>query len=319
MAAKPKPRARTAQLAFDALTIEGGLLSPEWLSKVAQLAASAQTDADYRIPKGLQLRDEIGRYWRIAQAHWSELASGLERGADPRALGERFVIGLLRESFGFGTLAAVEPQVVEGRTYPIGLSALSGRVPVVIAPAGSGLDTLAPELGDGGRRRSAFGLAQEYLNAEDKALWGLATDGHTLRILRDNASLTRPAWIEADLARIFTEELYADFAALWLLAHETRFGRPEQPVTECALEAWREAGREEGTRARDKLRGGVEEALAILGQGFLAHPDNTALRSALADGSLTTTAYFQELLRLVYRLMVTRLSNWINSPRLFLT
>src|SRR5262249_11265392 len=152
-----------------------------------------------------------------------------------------------------------ETAVVSDRVYPIGFSALGGRVPVVVAPADSGLDTLSPAFGDGGRRRSAFGLAQEYLNAEDAALWGVASDGSTLRILRDNASLTRPSWIEADLQRIFIEERYADFAALWLLLHETRFGREGQPVTECALEAWRNAGREEGTRAREDLRRGVEE------------------------------------------------------------
>ena len=107
-----------------------------------------------------------------------------------------------------------------------------------------------------------------------------------LRIVRDNASLTRPAWIEADLQRIFTEERYADFAALWLLCHETRFGREGQPVTECALEAWRNAGREEGTRAREHLRRGVEEALVALGQGFLSHADNQTLRADLQNGTL---------------------------------
>src|SRR6185503_16256965 len=155
------------------------------------------------------------------------------------------------------------------------------RVPVVIAPAESGLDTLSPVFGDGGRRRSAFGLAQEYLNSQDGALWGMTSDGAALRILRDNASLTRPAWIEADLSRIFTEERYADFAALWLLLHESRFGREGQPVTDCALETWRNAGREEGTRAREHLRRGVEEALIALGRGFLAHPENQTLRADL--------------------------------------
>lgn len=103
MSAKTKAQRAEAQLAFDALTIEGGLVSPEWLAKVAQLAASHQSEADYRIPKGLQLRDEIGRYWRIAQAHWAELVTGIERGADGRALAERFAAGLLRESFGFAS------------------------------------------------------------------------------------------------------------------------------------------------------------------------------------------------------------------------
>ena len=38
---------------------------------------------------------------------------------------------------------------------------------VVIAPVGAGLDTLALAFGDDSRRRSAFGLAQEYLNAQE--------------------------------------------------------------------------------------------------------------------------------------------------------
>jgi len=303
VAARKRTRAREAQLAFEALSIEGGLLSPDWLSRAAQLSAGRQSDADYRVPKGLNLRDEIGRYWRIAQAHWGDFAAGRVGKADARLAAERFVLALLRESFGFGTLAQAEPVVLAERSYPVGYLALGGRVPVVIAPAGTGLDTLAPAFGDGSRRRSAFGLAQEYLNAADGAKWGLASDGTTLRIVRDNASLTRPAWIEADLQRIFTEERYADFAALWLLAHETRFGREGQTAAECALETWRDAGREEGTRAREHLRRGVEEALIALGQGFLAHPDNQALRAALQSGELSTKDYFNQLLRLVYRLI----------------
>ncbi|WP_437533141.1 N-6 DNA methylase [Sorangium sp. So ce726] len=303
MAAKRKTRAREAQLAFEALSIEGGLLSPEWLSKVAQLQAGTQAEADYRIHKGLNLRDEIGRYWRIAQAHWADFKSGRDAKADPKAVSERFVLALLRDAFGFTSLATVKPALLAERTYPIGQAALGGRVPVVIAPADSGLDTPASVFGDGSRRRSAFGLAQEYLNAQEGALWGIASDGASLRIVRDNASLTRPARIEADLQRIFTEARYADFAALWLLCHETRFGREGQPVTDCALEAWRNAGREEGTRAREHLRRGVEEALAALGQGFLSHAENQALRADFQNGTLSVKDYFNQLLRLVYRLI----------------
>ena len=303
MAAQKRTRRREAQLAFEALSIEGGLLSPDWLARAAQLGAGGQSESDYRIPKGLNLRDEIGRYWRIAQAHWGDFDAGRAGGAAPGPLAERFVQALLHDSFGFASLSSVSPVVIAEHSYPIGFSALGERVPVVIAPADSGLDSLSPAFGDDGRRRSAFGLAQEFLNAADGALWGLATDGVALRIVRDNASLTRPAWIEVDLGRIFTEDRYPDFAALWLLVHETRFGRPEQPVTDCALETWRNAGREEGTRAREHLRRGVEDALIALGQGFLAHPDNQALRAELQSGALSTKDYFNQLLRLVYRLI----------------
>lgn len=302
-----RSRGIPTQLAFESIAIEGGLLSPDWLARAAQLEASRQSAADYRIPKGLNLRDEIGRYWRIAQAHWIDLAAGRDAAGDSQdeslALAERFVTAMLRDCFGFGSLTAVGPVEIDERLYPVRHAGLKGRVPVVIAPAGAGLDALSPAFGDGTRRRSAFGLCQEFLNAEDGALWGIVSDGVTLRILRDNASLTRPAWIEADLGRLFAEERYADFTALWLLAHESRFGRADQPVTDCPLEAWREAGREEGTRARELLRHGVEEALAALGQGFLSHPENQGLRAAFASGAITKAVYFQQLLRLVYRVI----------------
>lgn len=296
-------RRRDAQIGFEALSIEGGLLSADWLARVTQLSAGGQAEADYNIPRGLNLRDEIGRYWRIAQAHWNDFTSGRTGGANPKALSERFILALLRESFGFSSLKPVAPVTVGDRSYPIGHAALGNHIPVVIAPAAFGLDTLGPAGTDGGRRRTAFGLAQDFLNEVHLALWGLASDGITLRIVRDNASLTRPAWIEADLSRIFTEELYSDFAALWLLAHETRFGRADGPAHECSLETWRDAGREEGTRAREFLRRGVEDALVALGQGFLAHPGNQTLRAALNSGELTAKEYFNQLLRLVYRMI----------------
>ena len=300
------PRRRSpgeARIAFDALSIEGGLLGADWLGKVAQLRAAAQEPADYRVPKGLHIRDEIARSWRIAQACFQEMEAGRASGGDSRALAERFIEAFLRDALCFVSVTRVEPKTIGERVYPVRFFALADRVPVVVAPAGAGLDTPLPELGDDRRRRSAFGLLQEVLNASGAALWGLATDGLSLRIARDNASLTRPAWIEADLGRIFTEDLYPDFAALWLLAHESRFGRADDPPETCPLEAWREAGRQEGTRARDKLSDGFRQALEILGQGFLSHAANRKLRSALHAGDLTKERYFGQLLRLVYRLV----------------
>jgi hypothetical protein len=296
-------RRRDALLGFEALSIEGGLLAPEWLAKISRLEAGNQAAVDYRVPKGLDLRDEIGRYWRIAQAHWAEFSPLVGSTADPRGLAERFVTSLLKDAFGFESMKPVQPVHVQDRTFPIGFAAVGGRVPVVIAPADFKLDTQSPAFGEEGRRRSAFGLVQECLTACPDAGWGLASDGVTLRIVRHNPSLTRPAWIEADLGRIFTEERFADFAALWLLAHESRFGREDGKPSDAPLEVWRNKGREEGTRALGKLRGGVTDALHALGQGFIAHPLNTALRADLESGALSGRDYFNQLLRLVYRLI----------------
>ncbi len=292
-----------ARIAFEALSIEGGLLGADWLGKVAQLQVGAQEWGDYRVPDGLQIRDEIARSWRIAQACFQAMEAGRAGGGDRTALVEHFVEGFLRDALCFASLTRAEPTTVDDRVYPVSFFALGDRVPVVVAPLGVGLDAPLPELGDEHRRRSAFGLLQETLNVSSAALWGLTTDGLSMRIARDNASLARPAWIEADLGRMFTEDLYPDFAALWLLAHESRFGRAEDPPEACPLEAWREAGREEGTRARDRLSDGFQQALQILGQGFLSHSANNELRAALRKGDLTPEEFFGQLLRLVYRLV----------------
>jgi hypothetical protein len=295
---------RTAAIEFEAIHIEGGLLPAEWLGNIAALKAAHQSPADYGIPKGLNLRDELGRYWRIAKAHWSEFDNARARADDPHALTARFVHALLREVFGATDLRQqAEPQAISERQYPVTAIAREGRLSLVVATAGQRLDERDRRYGDSSRQRSAFGLLQDWLNASDAALWGVASNGIQLRLARDNASLTRPAWIEADLERIFSEERYADFSLLWLLIHATRFGNPGNLPQQCPLEVWHEGSKEQGTRAREQLRQGVEEALGALGQGFLTEAANQSLRDALACGALDRNVYFQQLLRLVYRLI----------------
>ncbi|MDD5035043.1 MAG: N-6 DNA methylase, partial [Methylococcaceae bacterium] len=54
---------------------------------------------------------------------------------------------------------------------------------------------------------------------------------------------------------------------------------------------------------REGLRLGVTDALLTLGEGFIQHPANDTLRIALNTGELSKDAYFQQLLRLIYRLI----------------
>ena len=134
-------------------------------------------------------------------------------------------------------------------------------------------------------RRSATTLVQGELNSREGALWGIATNGLTWRILRDNESITRPGYIEIDLARIFRDDLYSDFSAFWLIAHRSRFPQEDAAGSDCVLERWRQLGREQGVTARDDLRDGVQKALFHFGRGFLENPANKALVDRLnADG-----------------------------------
>lgn len=297
---------RAVRLDFGAIEIIGGLLTPDIIGRIAAFEAQGQDDESYRVPPGLKIRDEIARYFRIGEALWAKF--GAARAASPAA-SEKFALDLLQQCFGFDTLKPQATFRMGEREFPVRHAAIDGRVPVVIAPVPavsarrSGLDESLQQFGDGTRRRSATLLLQEYLNAAEDCLWGLTLDGTTLRLMRDNVSLTRPAWIEADLEKIFSDGLFPDFSALFLLIHQSRFGKTNSPPTECSLEQWRDIGRVEGVAARDKLRRGVEAALIELGQGFIEHQANGTLRQALTEGKLTRQAYFEELLRLVYRLI----------------
>jgi hypothetical protein len=298
-----------ANLGFAAITIEGGLISPEQLAAIASATPDQKMAAEYGCPKGTTLRDEITRYFRIGQAHWQAYA----RIAAPTVVQTVvFAKCLLEEAFGF-QLTGPHIHEDEGRRFQIAWEAKGGRIPVVVAaPAagekgklGEGFSRAQPEFGDGpdGRiaKRSPAVLLQDWLNASPICQWGLVFSGDRLRLMRDNASFTRPAYIEADLGAIFRDEMFPDFTMLWLLIHASRFGVEGTPVSDCALERWREAGMRAGTAARERLRGNVEEALLALGQGFLdASPE---LRRRLDDGTLAMPVFFEQLLRVIYRLI----------------
>jgi hypothetical protein len=287
-------------LAFDAVTIEGALISPAMLARIARHDAGGQGEADYGIPKSLTLRDEIARYFRIGQALHAELAASQTPSLSATII---FVEKLLRDVFGFVDMRRAGACVLGDRQFAVALEGLGGRVPVVVVPPTEDLDRPSTHLAIDGRRRSAASEIQDWLNASPDAAWGMCSNGTTLRLVRDNASLTRPAYVEANLRRIFQGEAFADFTALWLLMHATRFGQPGTPATDCALEHWREAGQREGVTARERLRDGVEAALVSLGSGFLSHPDNGALRERVRTGALPRQEFFNQLLRLVYRLI----------------
>ena len=285
------------------LTLEGGLFLPDQVQKATQGLASAQQDADYRLPKGLKAKDEYSRAFQIACAQWQDFAQQLERrDIDATQLTTRFVQELLRDAFGYN-LRPARPLEVDGRRYPV--SFLAGNLPILVAPHTLGLDDADASMaieGSGSRRKTPFQAMQELLNASESLLWGIVSNGRQLRLLRDAASLTRPSFLEIDLVDLLGSKHYAEFANAWRLLHASR-ALTDTQNTSCIWERWRHEGQQEGTRVRDGLRNGVEKALLTLGEGFLQHPSNDNLRAALDSGQLGRDAYFQQLLRLVYRLI----------------
>jgi hypothetical protein len=79
----------------------------------------------------------------------------------------------------------------------------------------------------------------------------------------------------------------------------TRLG-PEN----CWLEAWTKLAGEQGTRAKERLRDGVQLAIQTFGAGFYTCSSNAELHQRLRSGELSTQDYYRQLLRLVYRLLM---------------
>lgn len=275
--------------AFASLTLEGNLISPAMIASVHEHTGSEQAPGDYDIPRGLTLRDEITRFFRIGERHFEDFAKNENASIGATT---RFAEAFLRETFGFN-------DIVQG-ALPLALSAGKGRVPIVVTPRQDELDKSSEALSTDRRRSAAIAL-QDHLNANDEAMWGIAINGRAIRLMRDNASLTRPTFIEADLVQIFQNKDVASFTVLWLLIHRSRFGRSGAGAADCPLEHWREQGGKEGEAARNKLAGQVQNALLALGNGLIA--ENKDLQEKILNSKFDYVPFFNDLLRVVYRLI----------------
>lgn len=295
---------------FTTVANEGGLLLPDTLVRIqdAQAALGGMAPEDYGFPKSHRLKEGGAAAWNNALAHWRSFQvtmSRLEATSDRGTTETREWVQRLLTELGYGRLAyRAAAEEIAGARYSV--SHRAGGEPdapaIHIVTFGQDLNRPVPPAEDAARRSPQL-LVQGYLNASDRQLWGLVTNGLRVRLLRDSHQLGRQSYIEFDLEGMFSEANYADFQLLYLLLHRTRFQADGQAPEVSHLERWRTRSREEGTRARELLSKGVEKAIEALGQGFVEHPDNVRLRETLANGGLSLQDYYRQLLRLVYRLL----------------
>lgn len=291
---------------FQTIHSEGGLLPPDLLRRVVDPKANlaGTKPEDYGLPQGERLNEAITQSWNRMRRHWAEFraaAANLPENEPGTGLtNDKWSVPLLRE-LGFGLLPTSAGPEINGRTYAI--NRFFGPTAVHLVGCGLSLDRRAAGV-RGAAATNPHGLVQEFLNRSPSHLWAVVSNGLRFRVLRDNQALSRQSYLEFDLEAMFSGEVFPDFVLLWLMAHATRFapqteGRPET----CWLEQWTKIANEEGTRALGDLRAGVEKALQILGEAFVSHPRNTALREALRSETLTLSDFHGQLLRLVYRLI----------------
>lgn len=293
---------------YQAVRIEGGLFAPDLLDQLRAEELSGQKPRDFGLDGRRGLTDEIAAVFADARDLWRVFKHRRERLTedDPGTTLTRDAwvvpfLGLL----GYELYYNRKAHTVGGLTFAISHRAgeHNDAPPVHIVGVNQELGRLAPS---GRPRLAPHSLVQEFLNRTD-ALWGIATNGRVLRLLRDSTYIRRQCYVEFDLEAILEQQLFNDFVVLYRLLHRSRLPRAGADAPQCLLERYYQDSVAQGGRVREHLRDSVETCIRLLANAFLAHPKNDELRRRVmndADNNrITPEDLYRQLLRLVYRFL----------------
>lgn len=287
---------------FQTIRTEGAILPPDILRLVASLKVDGATPDAYHLSPGSKLNEAISQSWTSLLNHWQVFQEARDNLSESEqtataVTNERWLLPLFKE-LDFGRLVTSKSPEIDGRSYPI--ERFYNHTPIHLIGCKLPLDRRTSGA-RGAATASPHSMVQEYLNRSDEHLWAFLSNGLQLRVLRDNISLSRQAFVEFDLEAMMEGEVYADFALLWLLCHQSRV--ESDKAVDCWLEKWSKLAQEQGTRVLNDLRVGVQNSIEALGRGFIGHPRNDHLREKLSSGTLSTDEFYRQLLRTVYRLL----------------
>ena len=228
---------------FTTIRSEGALLPADFLQKLVEPKATLDGLAppDYHLPGTEKLNEAASRAWNHLIGVWAAFQSAsqeLKPGDRTTTITrEKWLLPLFQE-LGYGRLQAARAFEIDGKAYAISHS--WQQTPIHLVGRDVDLDRRTPGVA-GAARTSPHGLLQEFLNRSEGHLWGLVSNGLKLRLLRDNRSFTRQAFVEFDLAAMMDGQVFADFVLLWIVCHQSRVEgeRPDQSW----LEKWTEAAK----------------------------------------------------------------------------
>jgi len=310
---------------YTTINIQGNLISEEILQKVESGEAHGQKATDFGFEPGANIRSEIEYAWsriKLDWKHFSDKSQNLSA-SDPygTTLSRKWMEQFL-SSIGFDlSKTKTGLQGDNNQNYTIShvaenLSQLPVHIVGFVEPNNPDKNTLDVKTSGGTSRFSPHATMQEYLNVTEH-VYGIAANGLFLRLIRDSGRLIKLTYVEFDLKRMLDEDKYSEFTLLYRLLHATRFPRTQTEADQCFLEKYYQDSIETGNRIRDGLSLAVKESLLALGNGFLQHDRNAALREKIQSGQLSSKDYYRQLLRIIYRflfLMVTEERDLVYDP-----
>ena len=296
---------------YTSINIQGNLISEEILQKIEDSESSGQLAKDFGFEAGINIRSEIEYAWSKIKLDWKYFSDRTEKlpSSDPygTSLSRKWMISFLG-SLGFDlALQKASLQGANHQLYNISHTSTNlDEFPVHIVgfldPSHPEKNTLDIRSSGGTSRLSPHATIQEYLNVTEY-VYGMATNGLVLRLIRDSGHLVRMTYIEFDLKRLLEEDKYSEFTLLYRMLHSSRFPKTRQEEEQCFFERYYHDSIESGNRIRDGLSDAVKESLVALGNGLLEHSDNDELREKISQNLLTAREFYHQLLRLIYRLL----------------
>jgi hypothetical protein len=291
---------------FSNITTRGGLISADFIENLRQDSLSRDYNVDYKnfptytssAPENQRLLDEqitktfdslIERYDAISEFYNTYEIS------DAR---QKWMIPLLK-ALGFdpiyvkGGISFAEDERLVFRLSHQGWDSASAMYIHTVPPK----QDLEKRPEEAHRKWSPHEEMQRFLNTTKAHNWGIVTNGILLRIQREFFHTTTKAYVEFDIDNIMRERNFRDFRILYRLAHVSRF--LPHLNEKFIIETYYDKSVAAGVRVYEDLQKNVKNAIETLGNGLL----NDTLRQQLTENDEACRAYYQEIHRIIYRIM----------------
>ena len=294
---------------YTSIHIYGHLLSDDILRNIEQdTNLQGNRDQDFGVDGSTSMN--IDYAWSSLRNDWKFYQ---ERSAlnDPYGTRRaRDLIERLLQNLGYDLQRQTQNVSAVGRSFPINyLCSELSNLPVIVVgeriSENDSIETLDKNSLDyrakGDRRiKSPHATMLEYLNSTEN-VYGIISNGQTLRLIRNSGQLVKVTYIEFDIRRMVEEDKYTEFCLLFRLLHASRFRTSGDEA--CIMERWFNMSIESGNRIRDGLSKAVQQAMTVIANAAIENQVNSTLRDALSNGELEVTTFNKELIHFIYRLL----------------
>jgi hypothetical protein len=195
---------------YSTINIQGNLISEEILQKVEKAEAQGQKATDFGLEPTANIRSEIEYAWSRIKLDWKNFSDKSQNLPASDTYGTTLSRKWMEQFFsslGYELSRSKAGLVGDNNhTYTISHTSESlDHLPIHIVgftePTHPDKNTLDIKTSGGTTRFSPHGTMQEYLNVTEH-VYGIATNGLYVRLIRDSGRLIKLTYVEFDIKRM---------------------------------------------------------------------------------------------------------------------